>query len=326
MIDQNSKFKFTRRNVGIRKCKEDDFMINDKFIISKPEKSPSRYSLCPKSLNLDMDDDFVQNGSRTIEIQIFPCQTNCRPDFIEILESGKLSVILGHSESSQSLDNLKTPFVFNYNTNRWFHILKTKTFSRKLYISKTSISTNMGLFKDKIVKSNSIRIDTEFNEDNERDTSSSEYADLYGKSSPPFISIVLYSSKHITQLHRTYMSVSTLLSKIGSITSMITLIISVIYGMYNKFSLKLNILNNSSLNHYRNRTKIHFSILDVITFNLYNILSLMGLGNCFSLSVRLKANVYFMGKKRAEECLDVKQVIRDSIDVGVMRSVLLKPS
>lgn len=149
-------------------------------------------------------------------------------------------------------------------------------------------------------------IDTEFNEDNERDTSGSDFNGSFGKNSPPFINIVLYSSKHVTQLNRTYMSLSSMLSKIGAITSMLTLIIKVVYGMYNRFSLKLNILNNSSLNHYRNRTKINFTIWDVISFNFFGILSNIGLGNCFSLNLRLKASVYFMGKRRAEECLDVK--------------------
>lgn len=149
-IGENNKFKFEKTQVGIRKCNESDFTINDKFIINKPEKSSSRYSLCSKSQDLNIDDDYVINGSQTIEIQIFPCSVNCRPDFIEILESGKLRIILGHSESSQDLDNLHDPFNFNYNTNRWFHILKKKTFSRKLYISKTTIITNKGIFKNDI--------------------------------------------------------------------------------------------------------------------------------------------------------------------------------
>lgn len=233
---------------------------------------------------------------------------NCRPDFIEILESGKLSVILGHSESSLNLDNVGHPFNFNYNTNRWFHIIKTKTFSRKLYISKTTVLTNKGVFKNNYLRANSVNIGMEFNEDNERGTTSNtdDLSIIYGKKSPPFVNIVFYSSKHVTQLKRTYMNLSTMLSKIGSTMSMLTLIITLVYGMYNKLSLKLNILNNSSLNHYRNRTKIHFTIWDVIWFNFYSMMSRIGLGNCFSLKVRLKASVYFMGKRRAEECLDVK--------------------
>lgn len=67
-IDRNSKFYFEKRSVGIRKCKEEDFILSGKFIIHKPEKSSSRYSLCPKSWNLDIDDDFLKKGSETIEI------------------------------------------------------------------------------------------------------------------------------------------------------------------------------------------------------------------------------------------------------------------
>jgi hypothetical protein len=58
-IDQNSKFHFEKTKVGIRKCKKEDFVLNGKFIIHNPEKSSSRYSLCPKSRNMDINDDYL---------------------------------------------------------------------------------------------------------------------------------------------------------------------------------------------------------------------------------------------------------------------------
>lgn len=119
-------------------------MLKGKSILGNLERSPGRFSLCLNSTDIYIDDDFVDENSLRLQVQVYPCTKNCRPDLLELLDSGKLKLVLGFSESSLVLDSPTFPFQFQYNTKRRFPILQTKTVSRKFYLSKTTVATNKG--------------------------------------------------------------------------------------------------------------------------------------------------------------------------------------
>lgn len=115
-------------------------------------------------------------------------------------------------------------------------------------------------------------MESEFNEDSERNVIGIEDPGSSEQLVPPYISLVFYSSRHVTTINRSYMGLSLVLSKIGATLSLITMGIRVIYGVYNQFSLRLKTIANSTLEHYIKRTQEKFSVLDVLMFNLCFVL------------------------------------------------------
>ena len=121
-------------------------------------------------------------------------------------------------------------------------------------------------------------MESEFNEDSERNVVGIEDTGSTDQHVPPYISLVFYSSRHITTINRSYMGLSLVLSKIGATVSILTMVIRVIYGVYNQFSLRLKTVTNSTLQHYIKRTQEKFSVFDVLLFNLCFILSSLKMG------------------------------------------------
>ena len=314
-IDKSSKVKFNRERIPIKRCKESDFFIEKQLIVHKPSKSPCRYSLCIEPTHLKMDDDFIQDGIHYVEISFNKCTKHCRDDVDEILDSNKLQIIFGHSESSLDLHNVRHPFAFNYNTNRWFHCLTTKTFSRKLFMGKVEVKTDVGYFSKKFVHKSGIKFLHELNEDTDRDINDP---------TRPYVKIRLYSGTKLKSVTRSYDKLQDLLKNIGGIASVMSMTITVIYGFYNRVKLELHILNHSILKPYVQRAKSPFTLSSIIQFHLLNILSMIGLKKLFSAKVRIRSKMYFTALMKLNDHLEIVNIVKNSRDCQIFSSMLIK--
>lgn len=211
------------------------------------------------------------------------------------------------------MNNLKKPFDFNYNTNRWFPCLGTKKLSRKLFIGKVKVVTDFAMIGKDPKSKTTVKILKELNEDTDRATEDE-----------PYVSIKLFSSKEFKIINRNYEKIVNLLSSVGGISSALLLSISIFYGFYNKISLRLYILNSTILKPYIHKTDNNFTFASIIQFYLYYVLSACFMKKCFSARLRLRAELYFSALEKLNNNLEIKKILANSRDTKIFSSLLLK--
>jgi hypothetical protein len=139
-------------------------------------------------------------------------------------------------------------------------------------------------------------INTKWRTNSAVDFENSFIEDQVRKLNEPYVVLEIYSSHHVQEVIRTYDKVQDLLGQVGGISSLLSMIVGLLYNFYNKSKMRLHLLNKSMLKVKsggrktnlmegeltRYRYKLYFS--DIPKISCFGCLSLCRLKKCFSKS------------------------------------------
>lgn len=73
-VNKLAEIFYKAKEFQVRKCNEEDFIIEDELIVARPEISPCRYSLCVANNSLIIDDDLPEKNLKFAQISINRCK------------------------------------------------------------------------------------------------------------------------------------------------------------------------------------------------------------------------------------------------------------
>lgn len=294
-------------------CTEENFDIRGENLIAEPQYANYTLSVCkPENKDIILTGQTSDSPvKKFVRIQISPCTTDCRPDAQSMINEKGFKVIFGYNQASVDETNFDYPFKHIFQANLEFDCYDSRQYKRKYFMEQTNVTTADG-FLTVVERTNSVlNFKREFVEDRKREGSG------------PYISLDFYSSHNAMNVTRNYITLTDTLGNIGGVSSALTAIITLIYGIYNALSLKIHLINNTILRSDSGKNiKLYSSELPKIF--LCKASSALGIcSKCFSEQTKLKMTLFFSGNLRVYQYLDIKSIVQNIRDVKLFKKIFL---